>query len=75
MNDATIRQYLRSKIDRIARDVMIYYQDIKGLERQIQDKHDKIALLKVHYTSLINTMLAYGGSEEQMRDEGWVTIE
>ena len=75
MNDATIRDYLRNKLDGIARDVRMYLQDIKGLENMIQDKHDKIALLKVHYTSLLHTMLAYGYDEDQMKEDGYATLE
>jgi len=35
-----------------------YY--IKGAERNIDDWHKEIQQLKVHYTSLLNTAIAYG---------------
>ena len=53
----------------------MYNQDIEGLERQIADKHDEIHLLKVHYTSLLNTALAYGLTEEEMKEAGYATLE
>ena len=75
MNDGTVREFLRRKLDDIARDVKIRYQDIEGFNRQIDDKYKEIHLLKVHYTSLMNTALAYGLTEEQMREDGYATLE
>ena len=75
MNDATVKHFLRRKLDTIARDIKIYNQDIEGLERRIADKHDEIHLLKVHYTSLLNTALAYGLTEEEMGEAGYATLE
>ena len=75
MNDATVREFLKRKLDGIARDVKIIYQDIEGCNRSIDDKLEKIYLLKIHYTSLVNTALAYDLTEEQMKDAGYEIIE
>ena len=75
MNDATIREFLKNKLDTLARDVKIANQDIRGLENAIDDKHNKILLLKIHYTSLLNTALAYGLTEEQIKESGYDTLE
>lgn len=60
MNDATIRYYLEQELKRLTINISVRQQDIKGFERQIDDKLKEIANLKVHYTSLLNTALAYG---------------
>ena len=75
MNDATVRNHLRKKLDSIARDVKMYFQDIDGLHRTIEDKLDRIRLLKVEYTSFLNTALAYGLTEEQMENDGYAMLE
>ena len=75
MNDGNIRDYLRRQIQELAKDIKIAYQDIEGWNRRIDDEHKKIKTLRVHYTSLINTLLAYDDSEEQMRDDGWVVLD
>ena len=75
MNDETIAHHLRLKLDSIARDVKMYYQDIDGLHRTIEDKLDRIRLLKVEYTSFLNTALAYGLTEEQMENDGYAMLE
>ena len=75
MNDATIAHHLRLKLDAIARDVKLLTQDIRGLERAISDKHDRIRLKRVEYTSFLNTALAYGVTEEKMREDVYETLE
>ena len=75
MNDATVREFLKRKLDGIARDVKIRYQDIEGYNKSIDDKLQEIHLLKIHYTSLLNTALAYDLTEEQIKDAGYEIIE
>ena len=75
MNDTTVMHHLRKKLDSLARDVKMEYQDIESLTRTIEDKLDRIRLLKVEYTSFMNTALAYGLSEEKMKDDGYATLE
>ena len=75
MNDTTVMHHLRKKLDSLARDVKMEYQDIESLTRTIEDKLDRIRLLKVEYTSFMNTALVYGLSEEKMKDDGYATLE
>ena len=75
MNDTTVMHHLRKKLDSLARDVKMEYQDIESLTRTIEDKLDRIRLLKVEYTSFMNTAMAYGLSEEKMKDDGYATLE
>ena len=75
MNDATVREFLKRKLDDIARNVKIRYQDIEGFERSIDDKVNEIHLLRVHYTSLLNSAIAYGLTEAKMKEDGWATLE
>ena len=65
MNDSNIRYYLEQELKRLTMNISIRNQDIRGFERQIDDKLKEIANLKVHYTSLLNTALAYGLDQEE----------
>ena len=69
MNDGNIRYYLEQQLRKLTMDISIRNQDIKGLERTIDDKLKEIANLKVHYTSLLNTALAYGLEREEIESE------
>ena len=69
MNESNIRYYLEQELKRLTMNISIRNQDIKGFERQIDDKLKEIANLKVHYTSLLNTALAYGLEREEIESE------
>lgn len=75
MNEANIVAHLRRRLDSIARAVKAGYQDIEGHNRRVVDVGEEIAILKIEYTSLLNTMLAYDYTEDQMIEDGYVTIE
>ena len=65
MNDGNIRWYLECRMKEIASEIKKYEGYISGAERNIDDYHKNIANLKVHYTSLLNTAIAYGYEVEE----------
>ena len=75
MNEANIRYYLQGQLQELAKEIEKLQVYIGNAERNIDDWHKKIANLKVHYTSLLNTALAYGLTEEQMQDDGYTTLK
>ena len=75
MNDPSITWYLRQQISSLAREIKIKYQDIESWHRRIVDLEQSIIPLKVHYTSLLNTLLAYGQTEKDLRESGYDTLE
>ena len=75
MNDPSITWYLRKEISSLAREIKIKYQDMESFSRRIVDLEQSIAPLKVHYTSLLNTLLAYGQTVKDLRESGYDTLE
>ena len=75
MNESNTRYYLQCRLEELAKRIATLQSYIKGAERNIDDWHNEIANLKVHYTSLLNTALAYGLTEEQMEDDGYATLK
>ena len=65
MNDGNIRWYLKCRMEEIDREIKQREAFIKGAENNIDDWHKEINNLKVHYTSLLNTMIAYGDKVEE----------
>ena len=60
----------------IARDIQMYEGYIKGNETSIDDHLKMVDNLKVHYTSLLNTAIAYGYEVEDVplseEDKKWL---
>ena len=52
-------------MEEIDREIKQREAFIKGAENNIDDWHKEINNLKVHYTSLLNTMIAYGDKVEE----------
>ena len=69
MNDGNIRYYLEKELKNLAIKISIRNQDIRSWEKSIDDHLKEIANLKVHYTSLLNTALAYGLEREDIESE------
>ena len=64
MNEANIRYYLTMELNKLRTEIEIKKNSIKSCERKIDDILQEIDNLKVHYTSLLNTAVAYGYKEE-----------
>ena len=75
VNSANITYYLRKQIDALSRDIKIKYQDIESYHRRIHDAEKSIGPLRVHYTSLLNTLLAYGMTEKDLKEAGYDTLD
>ena len=60
MNDGNIRHYLKNEMAEIKAEIKRLSDNIEGNCRRIDDCHKSIGNLRVHYTSLLNTAIAYG---------------
>ena len=60
MNDGNIRFYLEREMAGIKTEIKILNDSIEGYSRNIDDAIKNITNLRVHYTSLLNTAIAYG---------------
>ena len=65
MNDGNVAYYLSNQMKEIENEIKQKESYIKGAENNIDDWHKKIRLLKIHYTSLLNTAIAYGYEVEE----------
>ena len=65
MNDGNIKYYLETKMEELTEDIKRHEVYIKSSEECIDDNLKTIANLKVHYTSLLNTAIAYGHEVEE----------
>ena len=65
MNDGNIRYYLQEQLRDISKKIEALQHINKIVEQNIDDRIKQIANLKVHYTSLLNTALAYGMDQEE----------
>ena len=69
MNDGNIRWYLTCRMQELERAIEQKESFIQGAERNIDDWHKEIQQLKIHYTSLLNTAIAYGYEVEEDEQE------
>ena len=65
MNDGNIRYYLKWEMLDLRQQIEEKEAYIRGAENNIDDWHKRIKNLKVHYTSLLNTAIAYGYEVEE----------
>jgi hypothetical protein len=65
MNDANIKYYLEQQMRLLNDEIETLYARIDTRTRSTDDDLQRIALLKVHYTSLLNTAIAYGYEKEE----------
>ena len=75
MNDGNIKHYLIKEADKLARKIQDGLCAIKYSEQHIEDMHGEITKWKAHYTSLINSLLAYDETEESIKDAGYAIVE
>ena len=69
MNDGNIRYYLEHELSHLRWKIKGLEDAIEGKHKWIDDLNKEIKNLKVHYTSLLNTAIAYGhktSEEEQV---------
>ena len=70
MNDGNIRHYLFAEMADLKAEIKRLNDSIEGYSRNIDDTIKEIKNLRVHYTSLLNTAIAYGHEvEENEQDE------
>ena len=65
MNDGNIRYYLEQEMADLKSQIKFLKDNIEGYNRQIDDTLKTIQSLKIHYTSLLNTAIAYGYEVEE----------
>ena len=65
MNDGDIRYYLETEMAELKVSIKRLNDCIEGYSRNIDDAIKKIKNLRVHYTSLLNTAIAYGYEVEE----------
>ena len=69
MNDANIKWYLENKMQALSEEIEMKESFIRGAENNIDEWHKEIKNLRVHYTSLLNTAIAYGHEVEEDEQE------
>ncbi len=69
MTTANITWYLTKELKSLHRKIITYESSIRGSEQHIDDLHKKIKELKVHYTSLLNTAIAYEDFDKEEFEE------
>ena len=70
MTDSNITWYLKREMKSLNRKIITLESSIRGSEMYIDDMHKKIKELKVHYTSLLNTALAYEDFDKEDFESG-----
>ena len=69
MNDANTRWYLEQEMTKLKVFMKSLSNEIEAAHRHIDDWTKELGNTKVHYTSLLNTAIAYGsGIEEDEQD-------
>ena len=69
MNDGNIRYYLKNEIADLEAEIKSRNNSIERWSRNIDDTIKEINNLRVHYTSLLNTSIAYGHEVEEDEQE------
>ena len=70
MNDGNIRYYLEQEMADLKTEIKRLNTCVEGFSRNIDDAMKNITNLRVHYTSLLNTAIAYGHEvDEDESDE------
>ena len=69
MNDGNVRHYLEQEMLEIKREIKMLDAYTEGANRNIDDWAKTRQNLKVHYTSLLNTAIAYGYEVEEDDDQ------
>ena len=60
MNDGNIRHYLEIEMADLEARIKRLNDCVEGFSRNIDDAIKNITNLRIHYTSLLNTAIAYG---------------
>ena len=69
MNDGNVRYYLEALMSELKTEMKGLSDEIEGAHRKIDDWTDDLKYLKVHYTSLLNTAIAYGYEVEEDEED------
>ena len=69
MNDGNFRHYLQAEMADLKAEIKWLNDNIEGYSRSIDDTLKKINNLRVHYTSLLNTAIAYGHEVDEDEQE------
>ena len=65
MNDGNIKHYLDCELAHLKSKIKNHEDGIEARLRQINDLEKELKNFKVHYTSLLNTAIAYGYEVEK----------
>ena len=65
MNDGNIRHYLETEMADLKARIKRLNDCVEGFSRNIDDAIKNITNLRIHYTSLLNTAIAYGHEVEE----------
>ena len=60
MNDGNVRYYLEQEMAELKAEIKMLNDNVEMYARNIDDTINKATNLRVHYTSLLNTAIAYG---------------
>lgn len=65
MNDGNILYYLQQEMEKLKSLIKMDEDNIEMHHRMIIDADKRLKSLRVHYTSLLNTAIAYGHEVEE----------
>jgi len=74
MNDGNVRDknilyYLGNRMSELQREIQECEWTVESANRRIDDMNKRIINLRAHYTSLLNTAIAYGYEVEEDDDQ------
>jgi hypothetical protein len=65
MNDGNVRYYLEGEMAQLKNQIQMKEANLEGYSRRIDDCIKDLKNLRTHYTSLLNTAIAYGYEVEE----------
>ena len=70
MNEANITYYLERELKKLHDEIQSKHHSIHIFRGEIVNAQERIDILKVHYTSLLNTALAYEDFDKEDFESG-----
>ena len=64
MNDGNIKYYLEQEMSDLKSKILARETFIDGYHKRVDDALKELKNLRIHYTSLLNTAIAYGHEVE-----------
>ena len=78
MNDGNIRYYLETEMAELKAEIKMHNDMVEGWSRNIDDAIKNVKNLRVHYTSLLNTAIAYAqeaGEDYEVEEDEQEEVE